>query len=124
MGNNLFGEDIAGQIAKEMGPLLLQFRLLKKQVGARTPGNLAAGPPVTFRPFSCRGILDTYKNDRREGTNIPNGTPVALILGDTLPKGVIPTPGDRLIAEGATYDITAPIERDPDAASYICPITD
>jgi len=124
MGNELFGENVAGELAAELGPLLLPFRLLKKQVGSRTSGNLAAGKPVTFRPFSCRGILETYQGSRFGETNIIRGTRVALILGDTLPNGVVPEPGDRLIAEGSTFDITAPIERDPDAATYTCPITD
>lgn len=124
MGNKLFGEDIAGELAAEMGPLLLPFRLLKKQVGQRAAGNLAGGKPVTFRPFSCRGILETYQGSRFGETTIIRGTRVALILGDTLPTGVVPEPGDRLVAEGSTFDITAPVERDPDAATYLFPITD
>lgn len=122
MGNNLFGADIAGKLAKALGPGLLPMTLIKVVPGTRTPTDPSAGTNPTRRSFPCRGILDTYKLGQIDGTIIKHGDRKALILGGTLPKGVSPEPNDEVKIEGSTFTVCNPVERDPDAASYLCQV--
>lgn len=123
MGNRLFGADIAGELARNLGPLLPKMRLLKKTVGARTSGSLTSGRSVSYRGYSCRGILEAYSESRFPESTIEDGDRKALILGDTLPRGIVPDVGDRIEAEGSTFTVVS-VMRDPDAASYTCQIRD
>jgi len=123
MGNNLFGAGIAGELASELGPLFPKYKLQKRSVANRVAGSLTSGKKVSFRSFTCRGILSAYAEDRIDGTNVKSGDRKVLILGDTLPKGVVPQPGDRIQAEGSTFTIIE-VGRDPDAATYTCQVRD
>ena len=123
MGNNLFGAGISAALASELGPLLPKYKLLKRSVASRTSGSLTSGKKVSFRGFSCRGMLDSYDESRIDETNIKTGDRRVMILGDTLPKGVVPQPDDRIEAEGDTFTVIA-VMRDPDAATYTCQVRD
>lgn len=122
MGNNLFGARIAEKIAKALGPRLLPVRLLKVVPGTIDTSNLSGAQPETTRTFTCRGFFDTFNARRMGGTAIQEGVRVVLILGDTLPSGIVPEPDDRVILEGETVEIVGPVIRDPDAASYIAEV--
>jgi len=123
MGNNLFGAGIAAALASELGPLLPKYKLQKRSVASRVSGSLTSGKKVSFRSFTCRGMLDSYDESRIDETNIKTGDRRVLILGDSLPKGVAPQPDDRILAEGATFTIIN-VMRDPDAATYTCQVRD
>ena len=124
MGNNLFGANISGALASELGPLLPKVKLLKKSVSARTAGSLTSGRSTSYRGYTCRGILEAYDDTRFGGiTETKAGDRVILILGDTLPRGVVPTVDDRMEAEGSTFSIVG-VSRDPDAATYTCIVRD
>jgi hypothetical protein len=123
MGNRLFNVDIAGELNAAMGSLLPKYKLLKRSVADRTSGSLTSGRAVSFRSFSCRGILSAYAEDRIDGTNVKSGDRKVLILGDSLPKGVVPAPDDRIEAEGSTFTVIE-VGRDPDAATYTCQVRD
>lgn len=117
MGNKLFGKDIAGKLNQKLGPLLLPFTLLKVASGARNPAAPSNGATLTETPHACRGILDSYRDGQYDDTIIKRGDRKALILGDSLPTGVIPQPSDKLVAEGREYNVVG-VDRDPDAATY------
>ncbi len=121
MGLKLFGVDIAGEVAKALGPSFLSFVLIKVKAGTRTTGDLAAGVDPKTSPNNCKGILDSYHERQIDGTLIKAGDRKALLLGDTLPSGVIPEPNDRITAEGITFQVMA-VSRDPDAATYTCQV--
>lgn len=117
MGNKLFGANIAGDIAKALGPLLLPGKLLSKSPGTRTTSTGGRNPKTATATF--RGILDSYKDSQIDGTIIKKGDRMILMLGDTLPTGRIPEPNDEAEIEGSRFKIVA-VDRDPDAASYVC----
>ena len=119
MGNNLFGANISGKIAKSLGPKLLPMSLVKVVPGTRSPTDPSSGTNPTKRNFPCRGIVDTYKTTQMDGTIVKMGDRKALLLGDTLPRGVVPEPNDEIRAEGALFTVVN-VERDPDAATYLC----
>ena len=122
MGNNLFGARIAEKVAAALGSRLLPVQLVKIRPGAIDPSNLTGPQPETSRAYTCRGILDNYDASRIPGTAIQQGSRVVLILAGTLPTGVIPEPDDRIVIEGQRFEIVGPVERDPDAATYIAAV--
>lgn len=117
MGQNLFGANISGQLAAAMGALLNPVTLIKVKPGTRNPANPSAGTNPTRRSFPCRGMVDSYRTSQMDGTIIKVGDRKVLVLGDTLPAGIVPEPNDEVRAESATYKVVA-VERDPDAATY------
>jgi len=121
MGNHLFGKDIAGVINAKLGPLLLPLTLIKVTSGARNPAEPSAGTTLTEANHPGRGILDSYRDSQYDDTIIKRGDRKALILGDSLPAGVIPVPSDKLVIEGREYNVIG-VERDPDAATYTCQV--
>lgn len=121
MGNNLFNQDIAGQLNKHMGPLLPTMRLLKIVPGSRDATDPTAGTSPVTRPFYCKGILDSYRASQIDETIVKQGDRIAMILGDSLPMGVVPEPNDKVEAEGRKFTVVA-VERDPDAATYSCQV--
>lgn len=121
MGNNLFNADIAGKLAKALGPKLLPMSLSKVTPGTRSPTDPSAGTNPATRSYPCRGILESYRDSQFDGTIIQRGDRKALILGGTLPTGIIPTSGDAVSAEGSVFKVVA-VDRDPDAATYTCQV--
>lgn len=119
MGNKLFGADIAGQLAKALGPLLLPCKLIKVTPGTRTTGALTAGTNPTKKTFSCRGMVESFATNLVDDTRILAGDRKIMILGDTLAKGIVPEPSDEVEIEGRIWIVINLIERDPDAATYV-----
>lgn len=119
MGNNLFNANISGLLAKHLGPKLAQMYLIKVVPGTRDTTDPSAGLPLTRRTVPCKGILEDFKLSQIDGTIIQKGDRMALILGDTLPKGIVPEANDEFKAEGKVHTVVGIPTRDPDAASYI-----
>lgn len=120
MGNRILSTDIAGLLKKHLGPLLLPVVLIKQVAGARDDTELTAGQAISPRRYPCRGITESYELRQIDGTTVQTGDKKILILGDTLPRGVIPEANDRVICERIEYVIQGVPERDPDAATYVC----
>lgn len=122
MGTELFkgfGVDIAAELLSALGPGTPEVTLLSRSLGAEDPLDLTAGRPIVETPHVCKGFIDTYDSRRMGESVIQQGTRVILIIGDSLPSGVIPQDEDRVIAEGTTFHLTGPIVRDPAGATYI-----
>lgn len=125
MGNKLFGRrgiDIAKTINNELGGDVLQGTLIKLVPGTRTTGSLAAGTNPTSRNFTFNGFVESFTLEERTGTTIQKGDRKVMIFGDSLPVGVIPQPQDQIEIEGSTGNLQEVLERDPDAATYICQV--
>ena len=125
MGTELFkgfGVDIAAELLAGLGPGTPEVTLLSRSVGDSDPTDLTAGKSIVETPYTCKGFIDIYDSRRMGESVIQQGTRVILILGDSLPSGVIPQDEDRIIAEGITHHITGPIIRDPAGATYIAEI--
>jgi len=119
VGNRLFGVDISGIIKQSMAAGLLPLTLIKEIPGARGAA-LTDGQAISEKKYPCRGFIDEYKLSQIDGTTVQRGDKKILIIGDTLPAGVVPQANDRIIAEGATYVIPGVPERDPAIATYVC----
>lgn len=117
----LFGVDIAKEINDAMGSGLLATTLIKVTAGVRTTGSLTGGtnPKKTKKP--CRGVIEDYSDGQMQGSLVQVGDRIVLILGDSLPSGIVPQTGDQVTIEGSTFDIIR-VARDPAAASYTCQV--
>ena len=125
MGTELFkgfGVDIAAEILSALGPGIPAATLIVRTLGAEDPANLTAGRPIVETSHACKAFLDTYDAKRFGETIIQQGTRVVVILGDSLPSGVVPKDEDRMIVEGETLHVTGPIVRDPAAATYVAEV--
>lgn len=115
----LFNVDIAGEINKGMGHLLLSLVLTKSSAGSRVSGQLIAGTQPTTVDYSGRGFTSSYKDREINNTSIITGDRKIGILGASLPSGIIPAAGDKVTIEGSIYNIVN-VKRDPAAALYTC----
>lgn len=118
----LFGEDIAGIIATEMGEGLLPAVLRNYSPGTRTPGGLTAGtnPTLTGTASSARGFIDDYSDRDYGGDSIVQvGDRKVTLLGGTL-DGLVPATGSQIDIEGVTLVVVGPVKRDPAGATYEC----
>lgn len=125
MGTELFkgfGVDIAAQINSSLGPGIPSATLVSRVAGALDTDDLSAGVTYTETSNACKAFLDTFDNRRYQSDAIESGTRVIVIIGDSLPSGVIPKTEDRIIAEGQTFHLTGPVVRDPAAATYVCEV--
>lgn len=116
----LFGVDIAKEIATGMGPGLLKGTLFRIVPGTRDPAATTSGVNPATRRAGFRGIVADYTTDQIDGTVIISGDKRVLILGGTLPKGVVPVPDDQLAIDGLTDLYIVRVTRDPASAAYSC----
>jgi hypothetical protein len=123
MGNRLFGVDIAGVIAREIGPGVLPATLIKITTTANAT-NLTGPPNRTSVSHSCRAFLDSTNNRFIDGSQAAIDRPVCVIIGDTLPAGVEPVPGDEITIEDRRFVIRegGSVRRDPAGATFACDI--
>lgn len=117
----LFGVDIAKIANKALGPGLLPIKLVKLTQGPRDPAALTEGPALSRKVYSGRGVVLDYKLSQFDGTIIQKGDRRVLILGASLPSGIIPESNDLVQAEGKESPIVT-VGRDPASASYDCQI--
>lgn len=121
MGVPLFGQNISGILARALGPGLPRIRLLKRQVGAIDESAPTVPAPVSYRAVPCRGFEDSSEETRRAGTEVQQSGRLILLLGDTLPRGTVPEPGDRIALAGETLEIIGEgVTSDPAKATYLC----
>lgn len=123
MGTELFkgfGVSISAEVLKALGPGVPSVTLIARRTGTPDPDDLGAGAPITEQQYRCKGFLDTFDQRRFQSSEIGQGTRVVVILGDSLPSGVVPASEDRVVAEGSTFVLTGPVVRDPAGATYAC----
>ncbi len=127
---NIFGADIAGKIAKGLGGKVFATTLTVTTPGTRTGGQLTAGTQPTSVAHACRGFVDVLKDryvgggteDERGGrTIVQRGDRTVVILGGTLPAGVVPEPNNTITIEGETLRVVL-VFRDPASAAYECEV--
>lgn len=118
MGNPLFGVDIAGLIARNIGPGLLDATITRKIDGERTPGNLTGGKESTPATFPAKGIWEDLPKTPPAGVTFQLNDRIALLIGDTIPAGGIPQRNDAIEMEGLTLFVVQLLARDPAAATY------
>ncbi len=120
MGNELFGVDIAGIVAREVGPGLLDAVLTRKTPGTRTPGNLTGGTNPVSTAHTAKGIKSPLTSLRPDSI-VEDAMAVVLLIGDTISPAAVPAEQDLISIEGTSYTIVQ-VARDPAAATYTCQV--
>lgn len=116
---NLFGVDIAQEIATAFSGLLVPGTLTKRTVGTRTPSQLTAGTQPTEVAHTFEGILEVRQVRRTDQLGSQPAS-VLTIIGKSMSPAADPEVGDRVLFEGLTMDISEILERDPAAATFQC----
>lgn len=117
----LFGIDIAKIANKALAPGLLPVKLIKITQGQRSESNPTAGPAQARKTYAGRGVVLDYKLGQFDGDLVQKGDRRVLILGASLPSGVIPETSDLILVEGKDSPIVR-VTRDPASASYDCQV--
>lgn len=119
MGTKLFGVDIARIVNQAIGRQLVKITFKKRSDGAPTT---VTGPLATsFRSYTVRGFEDPLEVERLPATAVNTVSRVISILGDSLPRGVEPAPGDRIVYLGSELEIVGDgVSSDPARALYTC----
>jgi len=116
---DIFGIDLAGIIGNVLGPLLFD-QTLTKVTSIRDP-NDSTKRIETKVSHPCRGFIDEYEDTFVDGVLVKIKDHKIVILGATLPVGIVPEPTDQIFAEGQTFTIVAEgVVRDPAGATYEC----
>lgn len=121
MGNELFGVDIAGIIADQVGPGVLEAKITREpKTGTRAPGQLTGGI-VRDAPksWACRGFWEDFTGTPPPGVQIEANDRKAVLIGDTIPADALPLlKDDAITIEGQTLYNVKVLARDPAAAVY------
>lgn len=72
-------------------------------------------PSSTSTP--CKALVDDYSDMRRAAAGIPESDRKIIVLGATLPSGVVPASGCRLHVDGRDWTVVG-VTRDPAGATY------
>lgn len=122
MGNRLFGEDIAGELWREMKALGVPALILTTVVqNEPTAGHLAAGANPSYVDSPVDGIVESYEERDVDGNLILSGDRRFLIFGDSLPEGTVPRINDRITdTDGLVYTIVSKPFADADKAIWTC----
>ena len=120
MGLRILGVDMAAEIARELGPLLLDCTLVRVIGTTREPGNLAGGTQPTTVSYACKGFEATLEQRHIDGTLVKLTDVLVVLLGDTIDAGnVVPRAGDRVsVGSGAARAIVRIVDRDAAAATF------
>lgn len=116
---DIFGIDIAGIIDEQLSPLVFDQVLIKVTTARDTVNPTKQA--TTKVEHKCKGFVDNYARENARGTSTRITDYKVVIIGNTLDAGVVPEPGDEIIAEGRTFKIVDDgVERDPAGATYEC----
>ncbi len=92
--------------------------------GAKTSNNQGGFTTGTPTPHACKALVTNYSDYRRLSLGIPGSDRQVLVLGASLPAGVIPAKGHSITAPdpargGAnrTFEVIA-VSGDPASAVY------
>ena len=121
MGNRLFGVDIAGIIATNVGPGVLEVTIEREaSTGTRDPDNLTGGlVKAAPQSWTCRGFWEDFTGQPPPGVEIELNDRKAVLIGDTIPAGALPLKlNDKITCEGHSLFMVKVLERDPAAAVY------
>ena len=115
---NLFGVDIAQEIANAFSGQLVEGILHKRTPGTRTAGQLTAGTNPSNSDHTFDGVA-TVKEVRRAGQVGSDMSVVITIIGKSVRPFVVPEVNDRVTMESITYTLSELVKRDPASAAYV-----
>jgi hypothetical protein len=116
---DIFGAGIAQAINNGLGPLVFD-QILYKVASVRDSLN-PTKIDIVRTPHGCKGFVAGNQVRDEAGTLVRMENNSIIILGASLPTGIVPAPGDEIEAEGRTFVIVEKgVSRDPAGATYEC----
>ena len=122
MSHKLFGIDIAEIVNREISPGLLPCTLIKITKAARDPSQPSANRVTTETSHSGKGFIEGYSQKRQKNSNVKLFDKKITLIANSFAQKPVPSTSDKIVIEGQTYIISGPIDRDPAAATYTCPV--
>ena len=121
---DLFGIDVAGLVASEMGDGLHPITLTKIEEAAPPRSRPTAAPETSETDYPCRGIVQDYSEFEQRGDKVRGGDRKVLILAGTLPTGIVPTTNDKItVPDGQVFRVCDQgVKSDPASATYVCQV--
>lgn len=116
---DLFGIDIAQEVADAFLGELVAGKLTKITTGTRTAGSLTAGANPTTVEHTFEGFLE-QKEVRRKGQIGADHAHVLTIITNSIKPTAVPEVNDKATIESLTLEIVEILARDPAAAVYEC----
>lgn len=113
----LFGIDIAGIVAKEIGPGLVDATIHRMTWSDRDPADPGAGLAIVEDDISCKGVLSFFDIREIDGTLVEANDRLVIIIVGTMSEEVEPVPQWAVTIEDKRYNIVR-VRRDPAAATY------
>jgi len=99
---------------------VLDATLVQVSEGTRDATNPSKKNAGSEQSYQCKGFISRYLNNQSPG-NVQQANREIVLLGATLPSGVVPTPDNRIVIEGSTHTIVEDgVSRDPFGATYKC----
>lgn len=122
---DLFGLDIAGIVRDAINSAggVLDGTLRKVTAGTRTTGDLTSGTNPTSTDYAIQGFVDLETDRRLTDSLAVVGGQKVTVLGASLPAGVEPESGDKVVFEGTEFHVNRVLSRDPAAATYALDVT-
>lgn len=122
MGRKILGTDIAGILARRLGPRLEALSLTKISNGDRD-STTRRRTKVRGATANGRGVVNTKAQVAAAGGALTRQVVTqVLILGDTV-LPLRPEKDDEITVQGVAYRIAAITDIDPDEATYTCQVT-
>lgn len=123
MGTPLFGVDISGIIAQTMGNgNVPRGTLIRAIPGTRDPADSTGGTRPTERRHPFDGFYEKLSFRFQGDSRVLASDSQVTIIGDSLPSGIVPLPGDQIELTGRTMSVIVMLEGDPAQATYLCAV--
>lgn len=90
---------IPAQVAKYLGPHVLEATLTKFTPGAYNPAAVSAGTNPTATTYGASGFVKKYDGTLFPGTTIATDDVIVALLGATIEGGVVPEAQDEVTIE-------------------------
>ena len=117
MGFLPFGLDVPGLVGEVLGNGATSATLVKVTRGTRNPANPTQGTNPQTVNYACVGIVVEYSTRDIDGELVTARDRRITIPSTSLPSGIEPGSGDRVIIDGNTYEIVR-VTRDAFGASF------
>jgi hypothetical protein len=114
---SLFGIDIAGIVAKEIGPGLVATTIHRITWSDRDPSDPGAGLTLVEDDITCKGVLSFFDIKDVDGTLVEEDDRLVIVIVGTMSEVVEPLPAWAVTIEDVRYNIVR-VRRDPAAATY------
>ena len=117
----LLDTDWAAIALEAFGDLVLDGTLTAVRPVPRDSDASWTEPSVIETDHAFRGFIKTLTSAARQSTSVPLAGEAVLIIGNSLPAGVVPQIDDRIRMESRDFRVVH-VRRDPAAALYTCEV--